>query len=75
MALAKGKRIFANFNHIIDTLETDSAKLVSTSYHQLATKGIVPHDFSNQHKSEETLTMMTGIDELEQLYAQLKRTD
>ncbi|BDZ31502.1 hypothetical protein RA086_09810 [Lactiplantibacillus sp. WILCCON 0030] len=75
MALAKGNRIFANFNHILDTLETDSAKLVSTSYHQLATKGIVPTDFSKPQKSSKALTMMNGIDELDQLYAQLRNID
>ncbi|MFD1421024.1 hypothetical protein [Lactiplantibacillus songbeiensis] len=74
-------KLFANVNHVLDTLEMNSANLVSEYYHQVATTGLVPHGFkaaqptSTDETSEapQQMTMMNTIDDLDALYANLDK--
>ncbi len=72
-------RLFADVNHVLDTLEMNSAHLVSEYYHQMATTGLIPKGFHADQacqtaKDADThqMSMMTTIDDLDQMYANLK---
>ncbi|MFC6182203.1 hypothetical protein [Lactiplantibacillus daowaiensis] len=77
----KRVRLFADVNHVLDTLEMNSANLVSEYYHQMTAKGVIPNGFHADNQSgcstdrpdtAHQMPMMTTIDDLDQMYASLK---